>query len=71
MLEDISLGGITDRLLSFRAGKAVAEGIDNGTIKPKNIDLEAANKELEKLNKELAQMGDVDTPARKSTEKAY
>lgn len=69
VLEDISLGGITDRLLSFRAGKAVAEAIDNGKIKPKNIDLKEAGKEIEKLNKELAQMGDVDTPARRSAQK--
>ena len=37
VLEDMALGGIVDKLFSFRAGKAVAEGIDNGTIKPKNL----------------------------------
>ena len=71
VLEDISLGGITDRLLSFRAGKAVAEGIDNGTIKPPNADLEKIQVELKKVEAELAKMPPEVTPKRRQAVRKF
>jgi hypothetical protein len=71
VLEDIGLSGITDKLLSFRVGKAVAEAIDNGKIKPKDFNFEKAQIELKKVEDELAKMPDVDTPERRKALKTF
>lgn len=68
VLEDMALGGIVDKLFSHRAGKAVAEGIDNGTIKPNDINVREVSEEIADVRKQLADMPEGVTPERLEAE---
>jgi hypothetical protein len=55
VLEDIGLGWAVSRLFSFRAGKAAAEALDNGTKKLVDV-TEAELDELATLKQQIADM---------------
>ena len=69
VLEDMALGGIVDKLFSHRAGKAVAEGIDNGTIKPNDINVKEVSEEIADVRQQLAEMPEGVTPEKLQAEK--
>jgi hypothetical protein len=62
VVEDIGLGTITEIAFGFRAGKRVAQALDEGKLPRADIDFKKVSNEIEKTKAELAEIIDPESP---------